>query len=158
MPLHAVVIGERTLARGSAAQHVEWAANVRELLSKAGSRTDDVATLHVSMTEQQFLLDFRDDDDSELVTIIIAHELLSGHFTEYIDIVRQIADADGLNQVEALDMAKKVTHDRAGRVLKRELRDVGFDLEASRRLFTLLLSLRVDTTRLLGIHGHRTIR
>ena len=158
MPLHAVVIGERTLARGSEAQHVEWDANVRELLSKAGSQAEDVATLHVSMTEQQFLLDFRDDDDSELVTIIIPHELLSEHITEYIDIVRQIADADGVNQMEALDMAKKVTHDRAGRVLKRELRDVGFDLETSRRLFTLLLSLRVDTTRLVGIHGHRSIR
>jgi uncharacterized protein (UPF0262 family) len=158
MPLHAVVIGERTLARGSEAQHVEWDANVRELLSKAGSQAEDVATLHISMTEQQFLLDFRDDDDSELVTIIIPHELLSEHITEYIDIVRQIADADGVNQMEALDMAKKVTHDRAGRVLKRELRDVGFDLETSRRLFTLLLSLRVDTTRLVGIHGHRRIR
>ncbi len=158
MPLHAVVIGERTLARGSEAQHVEWDANVRELLSKAGSQAEDVATLHVSMTEQQFLLDFRDDDDSELVTIIIPHELLSEHITEYIDIVRQIADADGVNQMEALDMAKKVTHDRAGRVLKRELRDVGFDLETSRGLFTLLLSLRVDTTRLVGIHGHRRIR
>ncbi|MBW2547601.1 MAG: UPF0262 family protein [Deltaproteobacteria bacterium] len=143
MPLHAVVIGERTLARGSEAQHVEWDANVRELLSKAGSQAEDVATLHVSMTEQQFLLDFRDEDDSELVTIIIPHELLSEHITEYIDIVRQIADADGVNQMEALDMAKKVTHDR---------------LETSRRLFTLLLSLRVDTTRLVGIHGHRTIR
>ncbi|MBW2719944.1 MAG: UPF0262 family protein [Deltaproteobacteria bacterium] len=117
MPLHAVVIGERTLARGSEAQHVEWDANVRELLSKAGSQAEDVATLHVSMTEQQFLLDFRDEDDSELVTIIIPHELLSEHITEYIDIVRQIADADGVNQMEALDMAKKVTHDRAGRVL-----------------------------------------
>ena len=53
----------------------------------------------------------------------IPHELLSEHITEYIDIVRQIADADGLNQMEALDMAKKVTHDRAGRVLKRELRE-----------------------------------
>ena len=158
MPLHAVVIGERTLARGSEAQHVEWDANVRELLSKAGSQAEDVATLHVSMTEQQFLLDFRDDDDSELVTIIIPHELLSEHITEYIDIVRQIADADGVNQMEALDMAKKVTHDRAGRVLKREFRDVGFDLETSRSLFTLLLSLRVDTTRLVGIHGHRSIR
>ena len=158
MPLHAVVIGERTLARGSEAQHVEWDANVRELLSKAGSQAEDVETLHISMTEQQFLLDFRDDEDSELVTIIIPHELLSEHITEYVDIVRQIADADGVNQMEALDMAKKVTHDRAGRVLKRELRGVDFDLEASRRLFTLLLSLRVDTTRLVGIHGHRTIR
>ena len=59
---------------------------------------------------------------------------------------------------KALDMAKKVTHDRVGRLLKRELRGLGFDLETSRRLFTLLLSLRVDTTKLPGVHGHRTIR
>ncbi len=153
-----MVIGERTLARGSEAQHVEWDANIRELLSKAGGHVEDVATLHVSVTEQRFLLDFRGDDDAKLFSVTIPHELLSEYIAEYIDIVRQIADADGVNQMEALDMAKKVTHDRAGRVLKRELRDVGFDLETSRRLFTLLLSLRVDTTRLVGIHGHRTIR
>jgi uncharacterized protein (UPF0262 family) len=158
MPLHAVVIGERTLARGSEAQRVEWDANIRELLSKARSHLEGVATLHVSVTEQRFLLDFRGDDDGELFSVTIPHELLSEYITEYIDIVRQIANADGVNQMEALDMAKKVTHDRAGRVLKRELREVGFDLETSRRLFTLLLSLRVDTTRLVGIHGHRTIR
>ncbi len=153
-----MVIGERTWARGSDAQHVEWDANIREVLAKAESQAGDVATLHVSMTEQQFLLDFHGDDGSELIAILIPHELLSEHITEYVDIVRQIANADGVNQMEALDMAKKVTHDRAGRLLKRELRDVGFDLETSRRLFTLLLSLRVDTTRLVGIHGHRTIR
>jgi len=158
MPLNAVVIDERTLQRGSEAQHVEWDANIRELLSKAKCSVEDVATLHVSLTEQRFVLDFRDDDERELGSITIPHDLLSELITDYIDIVRQIADADGVNQMEALDMAKKVTHDRAGRVLKRELRDFGFDLETSRRLFTLLLSLRVDTTRLVGIHGHRTIR
>ena len=158
MPLSAVVIDERTLQRGSDAQHVEWDAITRELLSKAESRVEDVATLYVCVTEQRFVLDFRGEYDGELLFVTIPHELLSEHITEYIDIVRQIADADGVNQMEALDMAKKVTHDRAGRVLKRELRDLGFDLEMSRRLFTLLLSLRVDTTRLVGIHGHRTIR
>ena len=158
MPLNAVVIDERTLQRGSEAQQVEWEANVRELLSKAQSSVEDVATLHVSVTEQRFVLDFKAEGGRELGSIALPHELLSEHITEYIDIVRQIADADGLNQMEALDMAKKVTHDRAGRVLKRELREFGFDLEASRRLFTLLLSLRVDTTKLVGIHGHRTIR
>ena len=158
MPHNAVVLDERTLQRGSEAQHVEWDANIRELLSKAQSRAEDVATLHVSVTEQRFVLDFRRDDGSELVSISVPHELLSELITEYIDIVRQIADADGVNQMEALDMAKKVTHDRAGRTLKRQLREVGFDMETSRRLFTLLLSLRVDTTRLVGIHGHRRIR
>ena len=158
MPLHAVVIDERTSERGSEAQHVEWDANIRELLSKTEALVEGTATLYVCVTEQRFVLDFRNDDDKEILFVTIPHERLSEHITEYIDIVRQIADADGLNQMEALDMAKKVTHDRAGRLLKRELRGVGFDLEASRRLFTLLLSLRVDTTRLVGIHGHRRIR
>jgi len=158
MPLNAVVIDERTLQRGSGAQHDEWEALIRELLASARSKRENVATLHVSVTEQGFTLDFQTDERQGLGTIAIPHELLSEHITEYIDTVRQIAEADGLNQMEALDMAKKVTHDRAGRVLKRELRDIGFDLEASRRLFTLLLSLRVDTTRIVGIHGHRTIR
>ena len=158
MPLSAVVIDERTLQRGSEAQHVDWEANIRELLSKAKSSVEEAATMHVSVTEQRFVLDFRSAEGRELGAITLPHELLSEHITEYVDIVRQIASADGVNQMEALDMAKKVTHDRAGRVLKRELRDFGFDLETSRRLFTLLLSLRVDTTRLVGIYGHRRIR
>ena len=158
MALNAVLIDERTLQRGSEAQQVEWEAIVREFLSRAKSNVEEAASLHVGVTEQGFEMSFQTDQAQGLGTIAIPHQLLSEHITEYIDIVRQIADADGLNQMEALDMAKKVTHDRAGRVLKRELRDFGFDLETSRRLFTLLLSLRVDTTRIVGIHGHRTIR
>jgi len=158
MVLQAVLIDERTLQRGSEAQQVEWEAIVRELLSNPKTQIEELASLHLSVTEQQFVLDFQSEEGQVLRTVAIPHELLSEHIREYIDIVRQIAEADGLNQMEALDMAKKVTHDRAGRVLKRELRDVGFDLETSRRLFTLLLSLRVDTTRIIGIHGHRTIR
>jgi uncharacterized protein (UPF0262 family) len=158
MALNAVHIDERILQRGSDAQQIEWKAIVRELVSRAKSNIEEAASLHVSMTEQGFVMSFQSDEEQELGTIAIPHQLLSEHITEYIDIVRQIAEADGLNQMEALDMAKKVTHDRAGRVLKRELRDFGFDLETSRRLFTLLLSLRVNTSKIVGIHGHRTIR
>ncbi|KPK13468.1 MAG: hypothetical protein AMJ62_15120 [Myxococcales bacterium SG8_38] len=158
MPLIAIVIDDRTLERGSEAQRVEWEANIRELLVKAGGAIDEAATLHVSVTEQGFGLELQTEDGAVLETLTIPHELLSGHITEYVDIVRQIAEAEGVNQMEALDMAKKVTHDRAGRVLKRALRPFRIDLEAARTLFTLLLSLRVDTTRLTGVHGHRTIR
>ena len=63
-----------------------------------------------------------------------------------------------LARLEALDMAKKVTHDKAGRMIRRLAPDLGLDLETARRLFSLLFSLRVDTTKLLGAHGHRTAR
>jgi uncharacterized protein (UPF0262 family) len=158
MPLTSIVIDEQTFERGSEAQHAEWDANIRELLAKARGNVEPDATLHVSMTEQGFVLELQGENGAGLGTIAIPHSLLADHIIEYVDIVRQIDRVDGVNQMEALDMAKKVTHDRAGRLLKRELRQLGLDLEAARRLFTLLLSLRVDTTRLTGIHGHRTIR
>jgi uncharacterized protein (UPF0262 family) len=158
MPLTAIVIDDRTLERGSQAQHAEWEANIRELLAKVRGNFEVDATLQVSVTEQGFVLELQGGSGATLGTVVIPHELLSEHITEYVDIVRQIDRVEGVNQMEALDMAKKVTHDRAGRVLKRELRQFGLDLETARRLFTLLLSLRVDTTRLTGIHGHRTIR
>lgn len=154
MALHSVVLDERSLQRGSEPQRAEWAASIRELLSAATCNIDEPATLFIEHGERQFFLRFEADGE-HVATVVVDHELLAEQITEYLDIVRQITHADGLNQMEALDMAKKVTHDRAGRVLKRELREVGFDLETSRRLFTLLLSLKVDTTRLPGVRAHR---
>jgi len=157
MPLEGVVIDERTRSRGSEAQQVEWDANVRELISSAEA-LDEPFTLQVSVTEQHFLVEAKDSEGETVHAKALPHEALSEHITEYVDIVRQIADAEGVNQLEALDMAKKVTHDRAARVVRRQLRELGFDHESARKLFTLLLSLRVDTTKLVGIHGHRPIR
>jgi len=154
MPLHAVVLDERTLQRGSEAQRVEWENSILALLSNSTCNIDAPATLSIEHREQQFVLRF-DAEGERIATVAVDHELLAEQITEYLDTVRQITDADSPNQMEALDMAKKVTHDRAGRVLKRELRELGFDLETSRRLFTLLLSLKVDTTLLPGIRGHR---
>ena len=158
MPLQTVVLDERILQRGSDAQRIEWQINARELLARASCEVDSEAALHILVTEEQFVLDFRTDDDQSFASVAIDRDRLADLITEYLDIVRQITDADSVNQMEALDMAKKVTHDRAGRVLKRALRGLGFDLETSRRLFTLLLSLTVDTTRIPGVYGHREPR
>lgn len=158
MPLEAVILDERILQRGSEAQRAEWETTIRELLANASCNIDQGARLCVSVTERQLILAFEAEDGVSLGTVTIDQQLLSETVTDYLDVVRQITAAESLNQMEALDMAKKVTHDRAGRLLKRELREFGFDLETSRRLFTLLLSLRVDTTRLPGLHAHRRAR
>ncbi len=158
MPFASVAIDERTRAKGSEAQRAEWDASLRELLDAVRARGDFEARLQVSVTEKHFLIEAFSPGGELAATTTIPHELFAPHITEYVDIVRQIADAEGVNQMEALDMAKKVTHDRVARVLKRELRDFGFDHESSRKLFTLLLSLRVDTTKLAGVYGHRPMR
>ena len=158
MPLEAVALDERALERGSSAQRAEWETSTRELLDKAVCNLEEPSKLTVTVTEQDFVLTFESLDGAPLGAATIEYDQLSDHVTEYLDIVRQITSADSLNQMEALDMAKKVTHDRAGRVLKRALREFGVDLETSRRLFTLLLSLKVDTTRLAPLRGHRRAR
>ena len=158
MPLEAVILDERTLQRGSEAQRAEWERDAHELLANAACNIDRPARLLIDVTEAQYVLAFETTDGKPVRTVTIDQQILSDHVTDYLDIARQIAAADSLNQMEALDMAKKVTHDRVGRLLKRELREVGFDLETSRRLFTLLLSLKVDTTSLPGLRGHRGVR
>ena len=154
MPLEGVVLDERLVERGSDAQRADWDTSIRELLANGRCNLDEPTTLHVRLVERGFELELVGSEAGALGTVTIEHEQLSSHIDEYLDIVGQMTSADSLNQMEALDMAKKVTHDRAGRVLKRALRNYGFDLETSRRLFTLLLSLKVDTTRLSGLRGH----
>jgi uncharacterized protein (UPF0262 family) len=146
------------LQRGSDAQRTEWETNVRALLADATCKLEEDATLQITVGEQQFSLSFEGADGGALGVIRVDYALLSELVTDYLDIVRQMSTAGSVNQMEALDMAKKVTHDKAGRVLKRQLRELGFDLDTSRRLFTLLLSLKVDTTRLPGVSAHRRVR
>ncbi|MEM7138069.1 MAG: UPF0262 family protein [Myxococcota bacterium] len=158
MPIHDLVIDERTRARGSEAQQADWEATGREVREAADRIIEYDASLEISVTEQSFLIRAVSPAQELLYERAVHHDTLAATVNEYVDIVRQIANAEGLNQMEALDMAKKVTHDRAARVLKKELRDFGFDHETCRKLFTFLLSLRVDTTRISGINSHRPMR
>jgi uncharacterized protein (UPF0262 family) len=162
MPLSDVRIDEQTWEDATHERRLEWEANVRELLDSGDlAMREDAAVLQVTFTQQHFLLELEDSAGVVVATVDLPHDELAELVREYVDIVRQIASTDGpsgLTRLEALDMAKKVTHDRAGRLLKRRCRELGLDHMTARKLFTLLLSLRVDTTRLVGVHGHRRIR
>lgn len=104
----------------------------------------------------------RDDEQRTLLAHVeVAREQLRVHIADYVDIVRRMSSSETNSasaHMEALDMAKKLTHDAAGRTMERLCRPLGADHETSRRLFSLLLSVFVDTTRLVGVHGHRPIR
>lgn len=160
--LERIEIDERTWTGGTEARRLEWDAAIREMLMPGEVVIrEDVRSLGVTMREQGVVLEGRDEAGQPVVTVEIPHDALGELITEYVDIVRQIAKADahgGVARLEALDMAKKATHDRAGRLLKRLCRPLAIDHPTARRLFTLLLGLKVDTTRLVGVHGHRRVR
>lgn len=92
---------------------------------------------------------------SEGERIEVARDELDPFFDEYLSVVTKLgsAEEDGFSRLDALDMAKKVTHDRAGRVLKRQLRPLGVDHEVARRMFSLLAALAHDTSELSGVHA-----
>jgi hypothetical protein len=52
-------------------------------------------------------------------------------------------------------MAKKVVHDAGAKTLARSLPDLARQHEAYRRLFSLLLAIVVDVTKLPGAIAHR---
>lgn len=159
--LRDVRIDERTWVEATEARRMEWRAAIAEFIHSAASCVrHDADTLVITVTEQATILDLL-REGAVLDHVAIPRDALLESMTEYVDIVRQIGREDGpggLSRLEALDMAKKVTHDRAGRALRRHCTHFEMDLPTARRLFTLLLSLRIDTTRLLGAHGHRNVK
>ena len=70
---------------------------------------------------------------------------------EYMQTIREMSKLGvGSNspRLEALDIAKRLTHDEAGEAIVEQLRALGPDHGTARRLFTLLVTLFHDTTKL----------
>ncbi len=137
---------------------MEWDVAIHELVDPLELvMRSDADSLSISLSQQDTVLELRGADGETLETVTVPHDALNDFIAEYVDTVRQMArgDSAGLARLEALDMAKKVVHDKAGRRLKQLLRPFQIDHPTARRFFTLLLCLRIDTTRLTGVHGHR---
>lgn len=74
---------------------------------------------------------------------------------EYVGVIKKLSQRDLQDaHITALDMAKRVVHDAGARRIGALLPDASPSLETRRRLFSLLVSLAVDTTRLGGISAH----
>lgn len=157
MKLAEIHIDEATWNGADDTRRREWRIAMDEMIADDSLEfAPDAHGLHIAMAEQGFTLALRDVAGSEVGKVELLRDVLSKHVTEYVDIVRQMERVDssmGSSRIEALDMAKKVTHDRAGRVLKRQLRPLGVDHEVARRMFSLLAALAHDTSELSGVHA-----
>lgn len=86
--------------------------------------------------------------------------LLQDVVHEYAAIIRRLdenADRRDASWFEAVDMAKKVVHDKAASAILR-VPDFAVDLPTARRVFTFYFALVVDTTRMQHARGHRILR
>jgi uncharacterized protein (UPF0262 family) len=160
MPLAEVVLEPALWEQANDDRRSEWKAAAHDLATEGAFRPG-AASLRVSSTEQGVSLELVDQAGARIEHVSISRDALSVHVTEYADICRKLASDElsyGSPRFEALDMAKRVAHDEAGRKLEGLCRPLGIDHATGRRLFTLLFGLRVDTTKLHGAFGHRPIR
>lgn len=145
-----VSVDANLVASAPPARRAEWESLGKDLADAITSLDARGGSWVVSCDETSFTVV---DDRARSASVPRAD--LGTLFDEYLEVIGQLGtgDADGYSRMDALDMAKKVTHDRAGRVLKRALRELEADHEVARRLFSLLVALAFDTSGIAGAHA-----
>lgn len=137
----------------------EWRVLLAELIED-GVFDHSLSGLYLLLTatSTSFLFEALDDDGVVQHTARLDAALLAESMREYGSIIRRL-DGSGQNYdatwFQAVDMAKKVVHDRAADILSRAIGGVAVDPATLRRLFSILFSVRVDTAALPHAHRHR---
>jgi uncharacterized protein (UPF0262 family) len=140
-----VEIDARTLAKASPLQLTEWRVLCEELGREEMHSSTGATVIVVERTEALAAVRFEGHAVERPSRVDLASSTLTALLDEYVGIVRLMMDQElPLPRLEALDMAKKVVHDRAARTLRGELPDLDVRLEGLRRLFSLVVALRVD--------------
>jgi uncharacterized protein (UPF0262 family) len=144
-------IDEGTWSSGSGARKHEWRVAISELVLEGRFEAPEPGSHPALLTV--------DGDDTRLELGegpgAARHALpireLRPLMEEYMQICAEMGKLGvGANspRLEALDIAKRITHDEAGETLRAALRRFCPDHGTARRLFTLLVTLFYDTTRL----------
>jgi hypothetical protein len=134
---------------GSELQRAEWRTLLADLLDEGNLFPGEASLTEIRIGPSHV----------SVVSLRITRTLwspeLDTHAQEYLRTIRLLMDENAnSSRFLALDMGKKVVHDRAARALAALAPDVCDAHETYRRLFSLLVSLRVDTTKLPTAHGH----
>ena len=150
---------ETTWTKANDQRRQEWKLQVAELLDD-GTFADGVAGSYLLLTptESSILFESLDEEGNVGHSVSLDASLLTEVIREYGDIIRRL-DQSGQHYdaawFQAVDMAKKVVHDRATGILSRTISSIATDEATLRRIFSLIYSLRVDTSKSTHTHGHR---
>lgn len=152
-------LDEDTWAAAGELRRREWLA-AREDLLRDGDFGEAFAAHWLLATPHpaHLRLEALDEQGYTQATVLVEHTLLADAVREYVAIIRRLdenANHRDTSWFEAVDMAKKVVHDRAAELLAREVPTLSVDQATLRALFTFYFALRVDTTTLHHARGHR---
>jgi uncharacterized protein (UPF0262 family) len=137
----------------------EWLLLIAELLERHPPDEGEGLRLIITPLEtKSTTLGFERIDGQATSEISLPSDVLHPHFREYCEICQRmwmIDEGSHSARVEALDMGKKVAHDRAARTLVHLCSPQFSDHATARCLFSLLVSLHFDTARMM--RGHRLV-
>jgi uncharacterized protein (UPF0262 family) len=156
-----LLIDDATWSAGTTARRHEWRLAINEILQEGRFELPppalDGATALVTVGPTQVWFDVRAPGG----VLALRHELplavlrpLIDEYLETIVEMSKLVTSANSPRLEALDIAKRITHDEAGETVLRLMGELKPDHSTGRRFFTLLVTLLHDTTRLVGPHFH----
>ena len=152
-------LDEQTWNSGTPARKAEWTLSIDEVLSEGefgdGNVTPPLGQRGLlTMLPTAVELTLTADGQAEPVVHRILVQSLRPLMSEYMATIQQMA-RHGQNspQLEALDIAKRITHDDAGELVASLLPSLKPSHGTARRIFTLLVTVFHDTTRIAVSHA-----
>ncbi len=152
---HRLRLDDELFASAERARRAEWELLLAELAAAEQLFPDRTpADIVISCRGDCVRLRFVSGD--EVDAVVIHRDDVDAELSEYMAVIGRLEDDEAsAMRMEALDMAKRVIHDRGAQRLHQLAPQVSPVHETRRRLFSLLVSLFIDTTgRRMG-HGYR---
>jgi uncharacterized protein (UPF0262 family) len=148
-----ILIDDATWEAAGEPRRHEWQAVISELLDEHHFDLPGHGTLRLLVTDapSQVTLEAVEAGGATIAQVSIRISELNEQLIEYVATCREMVNCGqsaNSPKLEALDIAKRLIHDEAAEVLQGLCRVLRPDHPTARRLFTLVVSLRYDTTRL----------
>ncbi|MDB4971512.1 MAG: hypothetical protein JWN44_7201 [Myxococcales bacterium] len=153
-----LLIDDATWSAGSTARRHEWRLAINEILQEGRFTLPDGADARALLTlaPTRVLVDVHDAGGRALSQHALPLEQIRPLMTEYMETITEMSKlrlSTNSPRLEALDIAKRITHDEAGETVVTLLGPLKPDHGTARRFFTLLVTLLYDTTKLGAAHA-----
>jgi len=158
--LSALRLDEQTWQSGTPTRQAEWRQCIEEILAEGifgegkGEPVQKGQRGLLTILPTAIELSLTVGDEGKVVHRIPVQSVRP-LMAEYMETIRQMARLPhGQNspQLEALDIAKRITHDEAGELVAAMLPSLRPSHGTARRIFTLLVTVFHDTTRITVAH------
>lgn len=156
-----LLIDDATWSAGSTARRHEWRLAIDEILHEGRFHLPaelGAARALVTVAPTRVLFDVIGEDGRVASRHELPLSVLRPLMGEYMDTITEMAKlgvSANSPRLEALDIAKRITHDEAADAVLGLLAEVKPDHATARRFFTLLVTLLHDTTRIGTAHPRR---